>query len=160
MRLFSFEEGWARAVLAAMFPAPSADSEVREASYGPGFAGIIAEAPFEPAVGLRLALFMVILSPLFVLKRPRTFLGLTADARERVLDVLLASRIYAVRQLVLALKTMGALLYAHDPEVRRAMLTPKREALITLGKHDSGTRAKTEKSESTEKSEKESINAA
>jgi hypothetical protein len=155
MRLFAFEEGWARAVLAAMFPVPVADGGEREATYGPGFSGIIASAPFEPAVGLRLALFMVILSPLFVLKRPRTFLGLTADAREQVLDGLLSSRVYAVRQLVLALKTMGALLYAHDPAVRRAMLVPKRDALITLGKHDSGTRAKGEK-----KSDKESSHAA
>lgn len=129
MRLFAFEEGWARAVLAAMFPV---DSPAREAGYGPGFAGIIASAPFEAAVGMRLALLMVVLSPLFVLRRPRTFLGLAPEVRERVLDALLSSSTYAVRQLVLALKTMGALLYAHDPEVRRALLTPKRTAAQAL----------------------------
>lgn len=138
MRLFAFEEGWARAVLAAMFPV---DVPAREEGYGPGFAGIIATAPFEAAVGLRLALLMVVLSPLFVLKRPRTFLGLAADAREHVLDALLGSSTYAVRQLVLALKTMGALLYAHDPEVRRALLTPKREALVTLTARKEHSRA-------------------
>ncbi len=138
MRLFAFEETWARAVLAAMFPV---DSEVRERSYGSGFAGIIASAPFEAAVGLRLALLMVVLSPLLVMKRPRTFGGLAPEARERVLDALLSSSTYFVRQLVMALKTMGAILYAHDPEVRRALLTPKRDALVTLTVKKEASRA-------------------
>ena len=138
MRLFAFEEAWARAVLAAMFPV---DDLAREKSYGGRFAGIIASAPFEAAVGLRLALLMVVLSPLFVMKRPRTFVGLAPDAKERVLDALLSSSMYMVRQLVMALKTMGAILYAHDPEVRRTLLKPKREARVTLTMKKEASRA-------------------
>ncbi len=138
MRLFAFEEAWARAVLAAMFPV---DSEARVEGYGSGFAGIIAKAPFEAAVGLRLALLMVVLSPLLLMKRPRTFIGLAPDGKERVLDALLSSSTYVVRQLVMALKTMGALLYARDPAMRRAMLTPKREALLTLSVRKAESRA-------------------
>ena len=138
MRLFAFEEAWARAVLAAMFPV---DDPARERGYGGGFAGIIRTAPFEAAVGLRLALLMVVVSPLLLLKRPHTFVALAPEAKEHVLDALLSSSVYAVRQLVMALKTMGAILYAHDPEVRRALLTPKRDALLTLGARKEAPRA-------------------
>jgi hypothetical protein len=143
MRLFGFEEGWARAVLAAMFPV---EDPAREHAYGGGFASIIAAAPFEAGVGLRLALCLVMLSPLFVLGRARLFTGLEPEAKERLLDALLGSSTYAVRQLVLALKTMGALLYARDPKVRRQLLTPRTpavpgEKLVTLSAKKEASRA-------------------
>ncbi len=130
MVTFVFETKWAQVVLSAMFP-PEASLGARSDEMGAGFSTIVRGAPFEAGVGLRLALLMVVLAPIFVLKRPRTFLGLDDETRQRLLEKLQKSGVYAVRQLMMALKTMGALLYAKDRAVRDAMLTPK-EQLVTI----------------------------
>ena len=51
---------------------------------------------------------------------------------------LITSRFYAVRQLIVALKAVAALLYAADREVRAAMVAPK-EAPIALGRKSEKT---------------------
>src|SRR5262245_6240931 len=55
--------------------------------------------PLEPAIGLRIAIWIVALAPLFVLGRVATIHGLSKPDRERVLAKLVMSPIYAVRQL-------------------------------------------------------------
>jgi hypothetical protein len=122
MVTFVFEQKWANAVLGAMFPPEPGQSDAP--NLGAGFASIIRGAPFEAGIGLRLALFMVILAPLFVLGRFRTFMGLDAPSREKLLDTLMKSSAYAIRQLLMALKTMGALVYARDEKTRERLMTP------------------------------------
>ena len=124
MVTFVFEQNWASAVLGAMFPPEPGQSDPPD--LGRGFASIIRSAPFEAGVGLRLALLLVILSPLFVLGRFRTFMTLDGPSRERLLDALMKSSAYAMRQLLMALKTMGALLYARDENTRKRLMTPRR----------------------------------
>jgi hypothetical protein len=124
MVTFVFEQKWASAVLGAMFPAEPGQTDAPD--LGAGFSSIIRSAPFEAGIGLRLALFMVILAPLFVLGRPRTFMGLDAPSREKLLDALMKSSMYAVRQLLMALKTMGALVYARDEKTRRRLMAPRK----------------------------------
>lgn len=79
--------------------------------------------PLEPAIGLRLAIWFIALAPLFLLRRARTFHGLGADDRERVLALLAMNPFYAVRQLVLGLKAWAALFYAGNANVRARILT-------------------------------------
>ena len=45
--------------------------------------------------------------------------------RQRVLERLLASHVYAIRQLVVAFKALGSMLYAQSAEARAVMTTPR-----------------------------------
>ena len=120
MNLTRFEHRWAQATLVAMFPGARED----------GFADIAAmdvhgflveltrSMPFKAALGLRAALWLVALAPLFVLRRLTTIAHLPPADGERVVAALCASRSYGVRSLVMVLKTFGALLYAGDDAIR------------------------------------------
>lgn len=128
-RLFSFELAWADAAFGAMFPAPPRSAlvhgiaEMKPARF---FDEAIATVPLEPSLGLRIALWIIALAPLFTIRRLATIASLDDDeARERVLARLLASPIYAVRQLVVGFKAFGSLLYAQSPAMRKQMTTPR-----------------------------------
>ena len=85
---------------------------------------VMLTVPFQAALGLRLAVWIVALAPLFVLGRFTTVMGLDQSSREKLIVKLLANRSYALRSLVLILKTIGALLYAGDDAVRARMNAP------------------------------------
>jgi hypothetical protein len=80
--------------------------------------------PLEPVIGIRAAIWIVALAPLVVLRRARTLAGLAPSDRELVLVALATNPVYAVRQLVLALKALAALLYAGSPTVRARLMAP------------------------------------
>ena len=83
---------------------------------------VCARVPLQAALGLRLAIWIAALAPLFVLRRFATIRSLSNADRETVITKLLASPSYAVRQLVMVLKTIGALLFAAHPSVRARMV--------------------------------------
>jgi hypothetical protein len=123
MKLAPVENRWAEAALAAIFPGSIEQgldgiSAMNIAAY---LGDVMGWVPFRAAMGLRLAIWLVALAPLFVLGRLTTIAGLAPAERERVMTVLVASRSYAVRSLVLVLKSFGALLYASDARVRALM---------------------------------------
>ncbi len=124
--LTRMEMAWALDAFEAIFPGPQGIGTMNVREY---IQATFARIPLEPVIGLRLAIWIVALAPLFVLRRFRTLHGLTAEEREHVLVALAANPVYAVRQLVLALKAMAALLYAADPAVRARMFAPRAEAL-------------------------------
>ena len=132
MRLFDFELAWARAAFDAVFP-ESAAMPYGIARLEPerDFGDMVATCPLEQAIGLRLSLWMLALAPLVLLRRARTIVGLAPADRQRVLALLLASSVYAVRQLTMAFKAMAALLYARSPVIRAAMLEPRPAAVPT-----------------------------
>lgn len=125
-QLTSIENAWAEAALGAIFPGSRED----------GLAGIgsmdvrgylrdaMRRVPLRVALGLRVAVWLVALAPIFVLGRFATIARLAAAERERVVAALVANGVYAVRSLALVLKTMGALLYAGDDAVRTRLLKP------------------------------------
>lgn len=133
MRLFAFEKVWAAATFDAIFPERSAlprgVSGMQPASF---LDDTIAQVGLEPALGIRLALWICAFSPLFFLKKLVTIHGASPEDRERALDLATKSSIYAVRQLVIALKAMAALLYAQAPDVRRAMMDVSPEDRLIL----------------------------
>jgi hypothetical protein len=92
---------------------------------------LMARLPFRAALGVRLAVWLVALAPLFILLRFATIARLTIEDRERVIATLVMSESYAMRSLVLVLKAMGALLYAADDGVR-TRLTPPRSHVAQL----------------------------
>lgn len=126
MTLFGFELAWATAAFDAVFPERTALPH-GIARMGParGFADTIAASPLEPSLGLRLSLWIVALAPLWILRRPRTIRGIGLEERQRVLACVLVSPVYAIRQLALAFKAVGAMLYARSPEARLAMTSPR-----------------------------------
>jgi hypothetical protein len=131
--LFGFELAWADAAFDAILPPPPRSALVHgiaEMKPGAFLDTVLSSAPLEAAVGLRLTLWMIALAPLFVLRRFATIASLDADDRERLLERLLSSRIYAVRQLVAGFKAMGSLLYAQSPAIRKQMNTPLAPPLL------------------------------
>lgn len=126
MKLFEFEHEWATAAFDAVFPENTAlPHGIVPMNPGRFFADLIAGAPFEQSLGLRLTLWIVAFAPLWVLHTPRTILSISLEERQLVFERLLASRVYAVRQLVAGLKAMISMLYAQSPEGRAAMTAPQ-----------------------------------
>ena len=126
-RLRSFELAWTDAAFDAVYPAPPLSSMPHGiAVMHPGryFDGVLAAIPFEQSLGLRVTLWMVALAPLFTVHRFGTIASIGAEERVRVLEKLLASSSYFVRQLTMSLKAVATLLYAQSMPVRRAMATP------------------------------------
>src|SRR5688572_803777 len=111
LRLFRFERRWLIRVFEAVLPAG-------EDSLGLGAADVpmgrfaddfLARAPLTAVLGLRGALWLVMLAPLFVLGRPRTFLGLSPGQRGELLDRLRRSDLYLVRESATLFKIVGCL---------------------------------------------------
>ncbi len=123
MRLASWESAWAEAAMQAIFPGSPEEGMAGIADMGlTGFlADVMRYLPTRAALGMRIAIWLVALAPLFVLGRLTTIARLPLLDRERVVAALAGSRVYAVRSLVLILKTMGALLYGGDASVRARM---------------------------------------
>jgi hypothetical protein len=137
-RLLSFELAWTDAAFDAIYPDPRSSRElphgIKQMHPASFFDALLAEIPLEQSVGLRLALWIVALAPLFTIRRLGTIASIGTQDREHVLDRLLKSPIYVVRQLVMSLKAMAALLYSQSPAVRAAMSTPRQTpaALVQL----------------------------
>ena len=130
MKLARFEDRWADAAMGAIFPGSSEAglSDIRGMDVSGFLREVMRCVPFQAAFGLRAAVWLVALAPLFVLGRLATIAGLAVPERERVIQVLATSRSYVVRSLVMILKTMGALLYAGDGAVRARMAKPSAPA--------------------------------
>jgi hypothetical protein len=135
MRLTAFENAWAGAALGAMFPG---SGEVGLDGIGgmdvAGFLrAMMRRLPLRSALGLRAAVWIAALAPLFELGRATTITRLKPSDRERLVVRLVKSRLYVVRSLVLMLKTFGALLYVSDASVRsRLGRSAVRRSLVPL----------------------------
>lgn len=126
-RLFDFERAWTDAAFDAIHPDGTALGHgvrcMDPASY---LEGVLRDVPFEQSVGIRVALWMVALAPLFTVRKLGTIASIDPASRAAVLMGLLASPIYAVRQLTLSMKAIAALLYSQSASVRAAMTKPRR----------------------------------
>jgi hypothetical protein len=132
MKLTGMEMGWAEAALVGVFPGSAASGFASIGSMDVrGFlAGALQRIPLRAALGIRLAIWIVALAPVVVLGRLRTIARLAQADRERVLARLVASDSYAIRSLVLMLKTFGALLYAGNDAIRQRIEIPATTANI------------------------------
>jgi hypothetical protein len=138
LKLTRLENRWAEAAMSAIFPGSAENglADIRAMDVARFLRQLMRSVPFQAAFGVRAAVWLVALAPLFVLGRFATIVGLTTADRERVVSKLVVSRSYVVRSLVLILKTMGALLYAGDGTVRARMFVPPpssaKTGLVTL----------------------------
>jgi hypothetical protein len=126
MTLMAFERRWAVAAMQAIFPGSSdiGLADIRAMDVDGFLRESLALLPWRAGLGVRLAVWLVALAPLWVLCRFATIVQLTAADRERVMTALMSSEAYAVRSLALLLKTLGALLYAGDHRVRIRLMPP------------------------------------
>src|SRR5262245_14631082 len=127
-KLSRWELAWAVAAFAGFFPRSAhadligfEDMDLTHEVAAP-LQALLAVAPLKAVLGIRLAILLAAVAPLFLLRRPRTIAGLDADTRTRVMARLLASSFYPVRALALLLKMIGAFLFARTPRVKSAML--------------------------------------
>lgn len=88
----------------------------------PALQSLLAAAPARAVWGVRAAIVLCALAPLFVLGRFRTLTGVEPAARTLVMATLLASSFYPVRQLALLVKMMGSFVFGRVPQVRAVML--------------------------------------
>lgn len=125
MKLTRFEIAWAEAEMQAIFPGSSDEGLTDICAMD--VRGFITQTmrymPLQAALGFRVAVWIVALAPLLLLGRLATITGLALPDREKVIARLVANKSYAIRSLVLILKTLGALLYAGDDGVRARMMT-------------------------------------
>jgi hypothetical protein len=119
--LTRFEIDSAKAAMIAIFPGSDGIASMDIEGY---LTDTLKRIPLEPVLGIRAAIWIVALAPIFVLRRARTLAGLASSDRELVMVALATNRVYAVRQLVLALKALAALLYAGSPTVRARLMAP------------------------------------
>jgi hypothetical protein len=130
------ERSWARCVLSTMFPSGAQPglSGADVVDGGASLDEVCRAVPGRVALGLRVAVWIVALAPVFVIFRLRTLVGLDAKSRERVVLALLSSKVYFVRQLTLLLKAFGALIFVAAPGVRAQIVG--REPLVSLGRKE------------------------
>lgn len=124
--LSSFETRAAHAAFETIFPGAGGMVGIGQMDCDGYVRELYAQLPFRAAMGLRAAIWVAALAPLFVIGRWATFAALRTAEREAVLKKLFASSSYLVRQMVMILKTLGALLYAAHPSVRARMLAARR----------------------------------
>lgn len=121
--LSPIELSWADAAFGAFFPDPphsALPAGARTLAMAESFAAMLTRIPLRQALGLRLAVWLVALSPMLLRRGFATLSGLDPTAREAAVAALLRSRVYAWRQLAMALKAMGALILGRSEAVRRA----------------------------------------
>ena len=118
MMLAKFELRWARLAFTTIYPGFDGLAGIAAMDTDAFLVELCRVVPLKSAMGLRLGIWLVALAPLFVLRRFATITGLAVADRERMIATLLVSPSYVVRQLVLILKTMGAMLYAGSAVVR------------------------------------------
>ncbi|MFO0666986.1 MAG: hypothetical protein U0174_23745 [Polyangiaceae bacterium] len=133
------ERGWASGVLYAMFPLRDGEAEfARDFALDQTIPRFFVGIPLKAALGLRAALLLIVVAPMFLIGRFAIFSTLPRTDRMRVLERLLKNRSYAVRQLVMAWKAVGGLVVVGHPSLRTAR---ERSHSESLRKERADTRA-------------------
>jgi hypothetical protein len=148
-----WEHNWAIEVLAAFAPAstetrrsvaPSSDSPLTpregEVDYVRVYRRLIAGSTPLAALGLRFALWMVALAPVWLLGRFTTFSTLCRTERTELLSRLLRHTSLVVRELSLLLKFAAAVALLGTPSVRERSGYDKPQAIANVAR-DSARRA-------------------
>jgi hypothetical protein len=118
--MLNFERRWARHVLAAFAPSagPGLTPGLEEVDYQAVFGRMLRGASPWAAVGLRLALWIAALAPIWLWGRLTTVTKLASERRSELLRQLLHHRAFAVRELTLLLKLCAAMALLGTPSVR------------------------------------------
>jgi hypothetical protein len=123
LRLLRFERRWLVAVFETVLPPgePALPLGAAQAPLGRFVDDFLGRAPLTAVLGLRGALWLVMLAPLFVLGRPRTFLALAPADRIALLERLRRSDRYLVRESAVLFKIVGCLGFCGLAPVQRQL---------------------------------------
>jgi hypothetical protein len=119
------ERRWAHATLDTLFPGPDRGAlplGIEEMDVDGFLDETFRRVPFEAALGLRAAFWVIALAPLFVLGKFATIASLHPTDRLRVVSRIGASPVYVLRSLVMMVKAIGALFYCGDARVRPSIV--------------------------------------
>jgi hypothetical protein len=114
------ERSWAVTLLSAFAPtgAPGLSPREHEVDYLAAYSRLVHGAAPLASLGLRFAVCLTALAPLWHWRRPRTVVGLTSVERTRLVDELLRHRTFVVRELLLLVKYAAALALLGTASVR------------------------------------------
>ena len=121
--MLAFERRWVLAILSSFAPEGSGAPgrlapEPGEVDYFGAFHALFTEGSPLAGLGLRLGLWLVSLCPLFVLGRFSTFAGLAMGERVALLERLLESDFFPLRESTFLLKTAASLALMRPESVR------------------------------------------
>jgi hypothetical protein len=119
--MLAFEKKWARDVLGGFAPVggPGFAPHAGEVDYGDAAQRMMRATTRKAALGLRIALWLAVLAPLWLLGSLQTFGALSLEKRSEVLRRLLSHRLYAVRELTLFLKMTACMALFSLPSLRQ-----------------------------------------
>jgi hypothetical protein len=124
--LTQFERRWAHATLDTLFPGPdrgALPAGILDMNVDGFLDETFQRVPFEAALGLRVAFWVIAFCPLFLIGKLGTIASLEPDDRLRVLMKMHESSVYVLRGLVMMVKAIGALFYCGDSRVRPSIVT-------------------------------------
>jgi hypothetical protein len=119
--MLSFERRWAVHLLAGFAPSngPGLAPRRGEVDYDGVLARMMREATPIAALGLRAAIWLCALAPLWLWGKLATVSKLAADRHPEMLRELLAHRLFVVRELTMLLKLCAAMALLGAPSVRQ-----------------------------------------
>ncbi|MFW5924596.1 MAG: hypothetical protein ACOCV4_00410 [Myxococcota bacterium] len=120
MRMLAFERRWAQALLEAFAPPGGAGlaPEAGEVDYVGGFERMNDAFTARAALGLRAALWIGALAPLWMWGRPSRVTTMPLERRTRLVAEICEHRIFLVRELAFLLKTAASFALLGTPSVR------------------------------------------
>jgi hypothetical protein len=121
MTLSRSERRWLLMVFDAVVPSGATErlpKGARDVPMGRFVDDLFAHAPLHFCLGVRACLWIVMLSPWFVLRRFTTFAGLSRGERIRLLEEFGKSERYTIREAPLLFKTVACLGYCGLPEIQ------------------------------------------
>ena len=118
--MWAFERRWAEAIFSSFAPEQSSGLAPRpgEVDYMATFHSMRERARLVARLGLRAALWMVALSPLWLAHRARSFARLPLAERQLLLAQLMEHRVFAIREAAFLLKLVACLALFASDEVR------------------------------------------
>lgn len=143
LRMFRFERRWLVRVFEAVLPGgdPTLQLGAADVAMGRFVDDFLARAPLTAVLGLRAGLWLILLAPLFVLRRPRTFLGLSLVQRSELVDRLRRSDLYLVRESATLFKIVGCLGFCGlGPVQRRIGIHPTDQTLPAWARQEEDRR--------------------
>jgi hypothetical protein len=119
--MLSFEKRWAKDLLAGFAPAsgPGLAPRRGEVDYVGVLARMMREATPLAALGIRAAIWIAALAPLWLWGRLSTVSKLAVERHPDLLRDLLAHRVFVVRELTMLLKLCAAMALLGAPAVRQ-----------------------------------------
>ena len=124
VKLLSFEHRWLMSLLEVIVPPGTNDRlplGARDVPVEEFLDDAFRATPFDFRFGFRMCLWVVMLSPLVLLRRFKLAASLTRDERLALLERFAASDIYLVREMPVMFKVVLGFAYCRMPEVQRAL---------------------------------------